>query len=105
MSWMEFVLLAFVSAAVTGAAAPIVARLAVRIDAVDRPNDRKASDRAGMPLLGGFAVALGTMLGISFALQLEIGSDAGGLTYVDYAMPFRRTSIHRPLAKYRSALD
>lgn len=80
---MEFILLAVVSAAVTGAAAPIVARLAVRIDAVDRPNDRKVSDRSGMPLLGGFAVALGTMLGISLALQLGIGSTTGGLSYVD----------------------
>lgn len=71
------------SAVIAGAATPVVARLAIRVDAVDRPNERKASDRAGMPLLGGFAVALGTVVGISLALQLGMGASGAGLNYVE----------------------
>ena len=38
---------------------PWVARLALAVGAVDRPNERKVSRRESMPLLGGLAVAAG----------------------------------------------
>lgn len=53
---------------------PLVARFALAVDAVDRPNARKVSRRDNMPLLGGLAVALGCALGLLAAqLTLERG--------------------------------
>ena len=40
-------------------ATPIVARLARFVGIVDRPNERKVSQRLDMPLMGGLAVATG----------------------------------------------
>ncbi len=60
-----------VAAASTAAVAtPFVMRLACRIGAVDRPNERKVSRREGMPLLGGLAVGTGCAAGIAVGLQL-----------------------------------
>jgi UDP-GlcNAc:undecaprenyl-phosphate GlcNAc-1-phosphate transferase len=53
-----------VAACVAAVTTPVVIRLARRIGAVDRPNERKVSRRAGMPLLGGLAVAIGCSAGL-----------------------------------------
>jgi UDP-GlcNAc:undecaprenyl-phosphate GlcNAc-1-phosphate transferase len=60
------VIAAVLSASVT----PVVIRFALRIGAVDRPNERKVSKRASMPLLGGLAVAVGCIAGLSVVLSL-----------------------------------
>jgi UDP-GlcNAc:undecaprenyl-phosphate GlcNAc-1-phosphate transferase len=55
-------------AAACGVAAvstPMVSLLARQVGAVDRPNERKVSRRADMPLLGGIAVALGCSVGLA----------------------------------------
>ncbi len=61
-----------VAVAVTGLATPLVSRLARSLQVVDRPNDRGASVRPGMPLLGGLAVALGFGAGLWVALALLV---------------------------------
>jgi UDP-GlcNAc:undecaprenyl-phosphate GlcNAc-1-phosphate transferase len=58
------------------AATPLVSRLALALNAVDRPNERKVSLRARMPLLGGLSVALGFFVGLAVALQL-LPADSG----------------------------
>jgi len=55
------------SAVVAALTTPVVIRLARRVGAVDRPNDRKVSKRAEMPLLGGLAVAIGGAAGLTVA--------------------------------------
>jgi UDP-GlcNAc:undecaprenyl-phosphate GlcNAc-1-phosphate transferase len=65
------------AAAVAGLATPFVMRHALAMGVVDRPNERKVSARARMPLMGGLAVALGFWVGIALALQLL--PDGGGL--------------------------
>ncbi len=64
--------LATFAAALAAAAAvtPLVARLALALGVIDRPNERKVSLRSRMPLMGGLSVALGFWVGISVALQL-----------------------------------
>jgi UDP-GlcNAc:undecaprenyl-phosphate GlcNAc-1-phosphate transferase len=57
-------------------ATPLVSRLALALEVVDRPNERKVSARKRMPLMGGLAVALGFWVGISVALLL-VPPDAG----------------------------
>lgn len=65
------ILAAFGLAALVAAlATPMVGRLALAMGVVDRPNDRKVSRRDRMPLLGGFAVALGFFVGMAAALIL-----------------------------------
>lgn len=60
-----------VAAAVTAfLSTPLVIRLAKRIGAIDRPNARKVSEREAMPLLGGLAVALGCVVGLSLAFLI-----------------------------------
>ena len=49
----------FVTAIVT----PLAAKLAILLEVVDRPSDRKVSDRKGIPLRGGLAVVVGCLLG------------------------------------------
>jgi len=64
--------LAIVATAALAAAAttPFVIRLARRIGAVDRPNERKVSRREAMPLMGGLAVGVGCAVGVGVALAL-----------------------------------
>ena len=57
-----------VAVATAAAATPIVMRLARGLGAIDRPNERKVSGRENMPLLGGLAVALGTLMGLAAAI-------------------------------------
>lgn len=53
-----------VAAGVAAAATPFAARLAIALGVVDRPGERKINLRQGIPLLGGFAVALGCLAGL-----------------------------------------
>jgi UDP-GlcNAc:undecaprenyl-phosphate GlcNAc-1-phosphate transferase len=69
---------ALVGAIVAYVATPLVGRLARAIGAVDRPNERKVSRRADMPLLGGIAVALGVCVGLSIAVILSDGTGFRG---------------------------
>lgn len=70
--------IAIIVAAATSAAlaAPVVIRLARRLGAIDRPNERKVSRRTEMPLLGGLAVGIGCGVGLAVALSQY---DAPGL--------------------------
>ena len=54
-------------------ATPIVARLALAVGAIDRPNPRKVSRRENIPLLGGLAVAIGFFVGLALAVNLTDG--------------------------------
>jgi UDP-GlcNAc:undecaprenyl-phosphate GlcNAc-1-phosphate transferase len=65
-----------VALGVTCLATPLVSRLASALRVVDRPNERGVSSRAGMPLLGGLAVALGFVVGLFVALLLWIDDPA-----------------------------
>ena len=61
-------LVAGVSAA---ALTPVAWRLAEKFNVIDRPSDRSVSHRAGIPLLGGLAVAGGFMIGLFVALRVH----------------------------------
>ena len=66
-----WILVAMVSAlVVTAIATPMAGRLALALDVVDRPNDRKVNRRSGIPLLGGLSIALGCFVGFGVALLL-----------------------------------
>lgn len=56
------------AAAVAVIATPVVSRLALSLGVIDRPNERKVSNRENIPLLGGLSVAIGFFIGISVAL-------------------------------------
>jgi UDP-GlcNAc:undecaprenyl-phosphate GlcNAc-1-phosphate transferase len=56
-------------------ATPLVARLALALGVVDRPDERKIGGRPRMPLLGGLAVALGFFAALAVALALAPGRD------------------------------
>lgn len=59
---------------------PWVGRLALTVGAVDRPNERKVSQRPDMPLLGGLAVASGVLAGLlCVQLLVEGGLEAAKL--------------------------
>jgi UDP-GlcNAc:undecaprenyl-phosphate GlcNAc-1-phosphate transferase len=64
--------LATFGGALAGAAlaTPLVSRLALALDVIDRPSERKVSARERMPLLGGLAVAFGFWVGMMLALRL-----------------------------------
>ena len=76
--------IAFALGAATAAlATPLVRRAALARGIVDQPNPRKISDRAGMPLLGGLAVALGFGVALTVAVlsggEFETRGHLGGL--------------------------
>jgi len=60
----QMALALLVAASVSAFATPWVARLALRLDVVDRPDERKVNLRPRMPLLGGLAVAVGCLAGL-----------------------------------------
>jgi UDP-GlcNAc:undecaprenyl-phosphate GlcNAc-1-phosphate transferase len=62
-----------VALGVASASTPLVSWLARALRAVDRPSPRGVSQRAGVPLLGGLAVALGFVAGLAVALLLIPG--------------------------------
>lgn len=71
MNALVFVPVALLLAGVVAAlATPVVSRLALALDVIDRPNERKVSRRDAMPLLGGISVALGFFVGLAVALLL-----------------------------------
>jgi UDP-GlcNAc:undecaprenyl-phosphate GlcNAc-1-phosphate transferase len=74
MSFGLTLLTAFVGALVAALATPPVAQLARRLGIVDRPNERKVSERADMPLMGGLAVLAG------MSAALAIGLVASGVS-------------------------
>jgi UDP-GlcNAc:undecaprenyl-phosphate GlcNAc-1-phosphate transferase len=59
---------------VSGLCTPLVARLARAFNVVDRPNERKISERDAMPLLGGIAVAAGVFAGL-LSVEILVGPD------------------------------
>jgi len=77
-----------IAAIIAALSTPMVIRFARSIGAFDQPNERKVSDRAAMPLLGGIAVWLGCSGGLLAAHFLsevgefspEIGGFALGAT-------------------------
>ena len=56
---------------------PLVARLARSLEVIERPKGRSVGHRQNMPLLGGFAVALGTVVGLSVVSEFGSGIPAG----------------------------
>lgn len=63
-----------VAMVVAAAATPWVARLAVRLGVVDRPDERKVNRRPNIPLLGGLGVALGFFAGVAALLAIASGA-------------------------------
>lgn len=68
-----------VAVGVATAATPLVSWAALTLGVVDKPDERKVSKRANMPLLGGVAVALGFYVSIAVALVLM---DSATLTHI-----------------------
>jgi UDP-GlcNAc:undecaprenyl-phosphate GlcNAc-1-phosphate transferase len=56
--------------AVSALATPLVSRVAILLDVVDRPDERKVNVRPSMPLLGGLAVAAGCLAGLAATWML-----------------------------------
>jgi len=70
---LHAVAIAATAALISALSTPVAMRVAHRVGAVDRPNERKVSKRSSMPLLGGVAVALGVMGGLlAVTLLVEI---------------------------------
>ncbi len=65
MTFVDILIILLAAAATSAIATPMVSQVARAFDVVDRPNDRKVNKRADIPLLGGLAVALGTVMGIA----------------------------------------
>ena len=70
MNTLQAIVIVLVSSAIAYMSTPFVIRFAGAVGAVDRPNERKVSTRASMPLLGGLAVALGCAAGMTAALAV-----------------------------------
>lgn len=82
MALQQLALIWAVAFGVTVASTPLVGRLARRVGAVDRPNERKVSNRENMPLLGGLAVASGFAVAVvvaRFLLDGEVDAKLRGL--------------------------
>lgn len=73
MSWLSILSSFGAAILVSALATPIVSRFARAHAFVDRPNERKVNRRANIPLLGGFAVALGCFVGLFVGASLEPG--------------------------------
>ena len=63
-----------IALAVSALVTPIVARLAITLGVVDRPDERKVNRRPNIPLLGGVSVALGFFVGKALAGRLSPGA-------------------------------
>ena len=70
MNPLHAIAIVVISSVIAYASTPFVIRFAGAIGAVDRPNERKVSKRAAMPLLGGLAVAFGCAAGMTTALAI-----------------------------------
>lgn len=76
---MEFVgaiAVVLIAAVVATLSTPLVIRFARAVGAVDRPNERKVSNRREMPLLGGLAVAMGCGAALLSADLLDLAPAA-----------------------------
>lgn len=107
MNHLHAIAIVVVSAAIAYVATPCVIRIARRVGAVDRPNERKVSKRAAMPLLGGLAVAIGCTAGLVVAVVINgnaelpsrmIGFGAGAFALVLVGIYDDRMTV-RPYAK------
>jgi UDP-GlcNAc:undecaprenyl-phosphate GlcNAc-1-phosphate transferase len=74
---MRAIAIVGVAAIVSAISTPFVIRFAKSIGAIDQPNERKASRRSSMPLMGGLAVGLGCGGGLVTAHLLSF---EGGLS-------------------------
>ena len=80
-------ILAFCAAAVAaGILTPLAGKMAILLDVVDRPSERKVNDREGIPLLGGIAVVSGCGIGL--------------LTYVFFADPQEFVRVRDQVASF-----
>jgi len=66
-----------VASGVASLMTPLVMRLAISIDVIDRPSERSVNRRPNMPLLGGMAVGIGFAAGLAAAIQ-QIGPTLPG---------------------------
>jgi UDP-GlcNAc:undecaprenyl-phosphate GlcNAc-1-phosphate transferase len=73
MQPLEIAVALFVAFGVTLVVTPLVGRLALALDVVDRPSVRGVSRRLDMPLLGGLAVGAAFVAGLGVALWLYSG--------------------------------
>lgn len=64
MGPVQITILLLLAAATSALATPLISRLALALNVVDKPNERKVSRREGMPLLGGLAVAAGCAVAV-----------------------------------------
>ena len=82
MNEFRAIVIVGIAAAVAVCSTPLVIRFARAIGAVDRPNERKVSERVAMPLMGGLAVWLGCACGLLAAYFLgdtgSIGMEVAG---------------------------
>ena len=82
MELWQLVLPFLAAIAVSAVSTPLVSRIARQIGAVDRPNERKVSRRANMPLMGGVAVALGCCVGLAVSV-IGFGWDSESIRKVE----------------------
>ena len=72
MNLLPLVAAAVAALVATAIVTPLTAKLAIFLGVIDRPSERKVSDRKGIPLLGGLAVVLGCLSGFfAFGLIAE----------------------------------
>jgi UDP-GlcNAc:undecaprenyl-phosphate GlcNAc-1-phosphate transferase len=73
MEPLQLAITCAVAFGVTVLSTPLVGRLALRVGAVDLPDERKVSVRENMPLLGGLAVAAGFAVALGVAKLFAVG--------------------------------
>ena len=69
MEMLPLILAFLLAALATAVLTPLAGKLATMLNVIDRPSERKVSDRQGIPLLGGLAVVAGCAAGL-FAFVL-----------------------------------
>jgi UDP-GlcNAc:undecaprenyl-phosphate GlcNAc-1-phosphate transferase len=74
MQVSEIVIPLLVAFGMAALVTPFVVRAARALDIIDRPTERGVSTREGMPLAGGFAVAIGFSAGFVVALMMASGA-------------------------------
>ena len=71
MEALDIAIPLIVAGITTALLTPVAWRLAEKLGILDRPSDRSVAHRAGIPLLGGLAVAGGFVVGLFVALQVD----------------------------------
>ena len=82
---MRAIAIVGISAVVAACTTPLVIRFARSINAIDRPNERKVSNRASMPLMGGLAVWMGCASGLVTATLLA-GAGNVRMEFIGFAI-------------------